>query len=172
MAGHPITPTTVRLLGEASSLLRAGHPAGLGPADGLAYGAVSAVGGPHGFDGFFLLAVGGPGQVARLHPRLEAFDHDALQRQVLADHAAESAQQGVPDTGPLALAWVGRSEPDGQGRRQCLGLAADAEGRHTVFTASQTQFEALRRGVYVGTPIRLDAQLRLAAAGPAAWGSD
>src|SRR5262249_29886383 len=31
LAGHPITPTTVRLLREAARMLAAGHPAGLGP---------------------------------------------------------------------------------------------------------------------------------------------
>jgi hypothetical protein len=161
LAGHPITPTTVRLLGEAARALIEGHPAGLGPAEGVSYGAVSAVGGPHVFDGFFLLASGAPGELAELRPALEPFDHDALQRQVLEEQAAEAALEGVPEPGPLALVWIARSEPDRQGLRRYLGLAVDGRGRHFPFKAAAERFEELRAGRYVGLPVRLDEKLRL-----------
>jgi hypothetical protein len=169
LAGHPIAPTTVRLMHEARRQLAAGHPAGQGPQEGVSYGAVSAVGGHHTFDGFFLLASGRPEELAALESGLEPFAHDELDARVRADHAAEAALDGVPDPGALSLVCITRSEADREGRRGYLGLAVDARGHHFPLQAPPEVFEALLAQSYVGTPVRLDGKLRLRASGPDAF---
>jgi len=164
LAGHPIAPTTVRLLLRTAEAMSRGPAsngcAAVGLDDGApTVGTVSAVGGHHAFDGFFVLGAGAAEAVGALESHLAPFDHDALNARVAADVAVEDARTAAPRVGPLRLAGVSWTAPCGRGERDWFAVGADTAGR--IVPVQAPGWLLRRLSARMDRPPRLEVDERL-----------
>lgn len=166
LAGHPIAPTTVRLLLRTAQAMSRGPARSGCTAAGLEDGAptvgtCSAVGGHHAFDGFFVLGAGAAERVGRLPSALAPFEHEALNARIAADVAAEDARVEAPPVGPLRLEGVSWTAPDHHNKRRWFAVGADAAGRVVPLGAPGWLLQGLNARMDRPPTLEVDGLLRV-----------
>lgn len=159
-AGHAITPTFIRLVGETAKQLQGtgGYPSlGLGEGE-VAYAGVSSVGGHHTFDGYTFLACGQSADLARVPTHVAPFDHDGLNAEVEHDLKMQDALSTVEVPPGMTVAFI--SYQDTKGGREYFALARTPDGRDYPFAGPPEVFSRLLGTAYIGAPIQLSGTLQ------------